>query len=288
MEIIRDLPFDEYKKRPGVNASLLKTVHRYSLAHARAYLDGKDERESDALDFGTAFHALLLEGRKDYAVQPDTYPAPVTHEKVKKLEVALGAPLPWNSNAGHCKQWVAKQGGKSIFTAGEASEIEAMVASIKANSELAPMLAGDRELSIFAERDGIPTKARIDLLPKAGKVVIDFKKARSAEPEKFLRQALDLGYHMQCAWLLDVLRAVGVERSEVWMVAIEQTYPHAVGILKFSDGIGTFLRVGRIDCNVAFHRLREAHQTNSWPDYGSHEAELFAPAWWRERIERTA
>jgi hypothetical protein len=275
MQVIRQLPFDDYVKRPGVNGSLLKTVDRYSLAHAKAQLDGRDEYESDALDFGTSFHALLLEGRIDYSVIPDTY------------ENEKGEVKPWNWNANVCKKWTDDQRDKTPLTKKEVESLECMVAAIHDNPQVHPFLNGDTELSVFTEREGLPVKARIDLLPKEGPV-IDFKKARSSEPGQFLKSALDLRYHMSAAWNLDVLRWIGDERKEFWLVAVEDRPPYAVSVLKFMDVPMSFIRVGRAKCRAAFKRLQSAYESGRWPDYGTHVAEDHAKPWMLPELELTA
>jgi len=274
--VVPNMPYEDYAKTPGVNASILKTVHKFSLAHAKAQLDGLVEKESDALDFGTAFHSLLLEGRADYVIQPESY----TNDK--------GELKPWHNGANACKAWVSEQNGKTVLTTGEAKGLEAMVSAARSHRGLAGVLNGQCELSVFAEKDGIPVKARVDLLPDDSRIVIDFKSAKSAEPTKFMRQCLDLGYHIQCAWLLDVLSAAGIKRDEVWMVGIEQDAPNAICILKFKDTPLSFLRLGRIHARAAFRKLRTAHESGFWPDYGATDAEEHTPAWMLKELEQTA
>jgi hypothetical protein len=277
-EIIRNLPYEEYRKRPGVNASLLKTVHAQSLKHAKAQIDGI-EIESDAKDFGTSFHALLLEGKYDFVVHPETY---LGEEKGKpKIK-------PWNWNAHACAQWEREQGGKTVVNEKEAKALEAMVAA--AHDALSGLkLGGDCELSVFAEKDGVPIKARIDTLPTDPNApVIDFKKVRSAEPRKFMRQCYDLGYYIQCAWILDVLRLAGIERDSVWLVGIEDKQPFSSCTLKFVDVPVSFLRLGRIHARAAFSKVKTAYETNRWPDYGITVAENYAMPWMLPELDQTA
>lgn len=281
MELIPNLPYEEYARRPGINASLLKVVDGESMAHAKATLDGKREKESDALDFGKCFHSLLLEGRVDYVVQPDTYPAP--GKKKNDPDVIK----PWNNNANFCSDWVKAQGDKIVLTKVEAENLEAMVAKVRDHRDLKPFLNGRCELSIFGQRDGLPIKCRTDLLPDKH-VVIDFKKARSANPKKFIKQALEKGYDIQAAWTLDVLRSVGDVREEFWFVAIEEDFPHAIFIAKFADESLSFLRAGRIKARAAFQRLKNAYAHDDWPDYGSAPAEHHASPWMLKELEQTA
>jgi len=283
MAIEKSLPYDEYAKRPGVNGSLLKIVDSKSLKHAKAYIDGIGDEESDALETGTSFHALLLEGRSDYVIHPATYP----HRGDKSRGIAPGDPAPWNSTAAHCKEWIAEQGGKSIYSKAEADDIEAMVESAK--SALGISFEGERELSIFAERDGLPVKARLDFLPSDPSApIIDFKSCLDANPQKFLKQAIDKGYHLSCAWHMDVARLAGIERKEFWLVGIEKKAPFVTCILKFKDVPLSFLRVGRRRARAAFQKLKIAHENNEWPGYGNQFAEDHAMPWMMPELEATA
>jgi hypothetical protein len=272
--IVPNLPFEEYVERPGVNGSLLKVVDEFSMRRAKAVIDGKLTVESDAMDFGTCFHSLLLEGRIDYAVHPETYPSSEGEK-------------PWRWNANFCKEWEKEQEGKKILSKAEAEQIEAMVAAVHDVAELRPFLAGQREVSVFAEKDGYPVKSRIDLLPKEGPV-IDFKKARNPHPEAFLRQAIEKRYHLAAAWNLDCLRWAGDTRTEFWLVAVEATPPFDVSILKFQDMAGTFLRVGRVKARAAFQKLKNAYAEDRWPSYGIHFAEDHAKPWQMQELETTA
>lgn len=277
--VIPNLPFEEYRKRPGINATLLKTVHRFSLAHAKAQIDGLLDDETDAKSLGTSFHAQLLEGRIDYVIHPKTYPGGTTKAPEEK---------PWNWNANFCKAWRDEQGEKSVVSEEQAKELDSMVTS--AHGALgSDLLKGQRELSVFAEKDGHPVKCRIDLLPDDPTApVIDIKRCVSAHPDEFLKQALKLGYHLQAAWTLDVLKWNGQERKEFWLVGIEPTAPFAAVILTFRDEPLSFVRLGRVNCRAAFQKLRNAYAANVWPAYGKSAAEDHTPAWMLKELEQTA
>jgi hypothetical protein len=272
--IVPNLPFDEYVKRPGVNGSLLKVVDEFSLKRAKAVIDGTLTVESDAMDFGTCFHSLLLEGRVDYAIHPETYFHPKEGEKK------------WIWSAGICKQWAEEQEGKIILSKAEALQVEAMVETVHNLPEMKDHLKGQRELSVFAERDGYPVKSRLDLLTDGP--VIDFKKCRTAKPELFLKQALEKGYHLAGSWNMDCLRWAGDARKEFWLVAVEDKPPFDACILKFKDEAPSFLRVGRIKARAAFQRLKNAYAEDSWPSYGTHFAEDHAKPWQMQELETTA
>lgn len=274
-EIIPNLPFKDYCERPGINGSLLKIVHKKSLLHARAYLDGSYAEESDALDFGHCFHSLTLEGREDFVAKPETYVNDKGEEK------------PWNANANVCKKWLSEQGDLIPLNVETVTAVRTMATA--AREGLASAINGQTEVSLFAEMKGHPVKCRVDLLPNdEDQPFIDLKSCQSAEPSKFLRNAIDLGYLIQAAFTIDVAKACGVSRDRFDLLAVESAVPHAICRLKFTDEPLSLLRLGRIHYRAAFQRLVNAQEGGRWEGYGQHAAEEFTPPWVLKELELTA
>ncbi len=273
--MIESMSLADYQAAPGINASVLRIVHQKSLAHAKAYLDGKLTIESDALDFGQVFHGVVLEGRHDYAVKPLTY----EHSK-EGLK-------PWNANSSVCKDWLAAHDGAFIIS--QDQEV-ALLAMAKAVAPHVPAGFPSRcEFSVFAERDGMPIKSRVDCLPLDDDApVIDLKTCCNAHPEHFMREALRLGYHIQAAFTLDILRKVGIDRQEFRFVAVESEPPHAVCVLRFKDEAPSVLRIGRARYRALFGWMAEAMRTGHWTDYGTKDAEEYLPPWYKAELEQTA
>lgn len=273
-EIVYGMSFEDYKKAPGINGSLLKIVDKSSMVHVKAAMDGKVD-STDEQDFGKAFHALLLENRQDFVIHPDAYPG-------KKKED--GTDPNWNWNANFCKEW-AKGQELPILSHAEGDDLLGMVQSLRSNDRFSAHLNDSKcEVSLFAEMGGVKVKARIDILPSHGPV-IDPKSTGNAEPVKFMRLAYDLDYFMKAAFYLDVLNLCGDKREEFWLVAIEREYPYAHSILAFKDVPISFIEMGRIRYRNALAKLTNAIKTNKWPSYGVTEAELVASPWMLKELE---
>src|SRR5690606_11028449 len=70
------LPMDTYQSAPGESKSALDLLVRSPLDYRR-WRNGQLKRTAtDAMQMGSALHALVLEGREDFVVHPDTYDAP--------------------------------------------------------------------------------------------------------------------------------------------------------------------------------------------------------------------
>ncbi len=275
--IVYDLPDAGYRAEEGITATILKVVDRSSPAHAKAVIDGQI-KESDAFDFGKAFHAMLLENRQEFVVHPLTYPSEIKKEIVHK---------PWSWNANYCKDWAAHQ-LVDVLSHDESDDLMGMIQSVRSNSELAKLCQGAKnEVSVFAEKNGIKFKSRIDTLPVSGPI-LDFKSTTDANPQKFVRQAFDKGYFLQAAFYLDVLRLTGDERKEFWFVAIEKEKPYAHSIIKCASDVVSFIALGRIRYQNALRTLLKAKETGKWPSYAPIDAELVASPWMLKELEQSA
>lgn len=290
VEIVKNLPFEDYRKREGINASILKTVHSFSLLHAKAELDGLRVVETPTLDFGKCLHSWVLEGVQDWAVKPLTYPAPADHAKVKAKDPAkrieAGSPLPWNANADYCDKWKQEQGDKVILSTDEDARIRAMRDALYANPEIKKLLGGENEVSIFLEKDGQKRKCRLDALPE-GDIVADLKSGDLVQPEIFMGNALKYGWDIQSAWNLDMCRWAGRPKKEFWFIAVESDYPYAHTILKFRDVPGSFLRLGRAKYRAALQRIKNAMASGVWAGYDSGDCENFAKDYQLKQLEQT-
>lgn len=286
-EVVPDLPYEDYAARPHVSSSILKLVLTESLLTVRAALDGKAEKESEALDFGKAFHSLI-EGKKDYAVQPETYPAPAHHQLVKRGEIEEGAPLAWNNTAKYCSDWHKAQSAP-VMSARESESLEGMAAAVRSNHILKPYLKGRSELSAFVDCNNRLLKCRFDRLPDDPEgPIIDFKKTHCASPEKFVKQIWDYKYYVSGALYLDISKMIGQPRDRIWYVAVEDKFPHNIFIAELKDEDVSFIDLGRKEYRFAYQKLSNAIAENRWPSYGRAPAENHITAWMQKAIDECA
>lgn len=70
-------------------------------------------------------------------------------------------------------------------------------------------------------------------------IVWDLKTARSADTEKFIRQALDFGYHIQAGayWTAEAMKG---RISDFYFVVIETEAPFAINVLRMDGNFMTF------------------------------------------------
>lgn len=232
-----------------VRFSTLKQFARSPLHYWHAVQSGYDETASMRL--GSGVHAML-------------FGQPVTR---------------WGGKTRNGKEWDAFQAANpktTILNGREWSEAEQIVASILRNP-----------LALSILRDGEPVvEQRIDWTwqgrafrstpdVRAADRVVDLKTTRCAEPEKFARSAIWMGYHAQLALYLDAVREsqLGTPR-EAFVVAVESAPPYPVTVLRLTERA---LDQGRRLCRLWFERLLQCEAANEWPGYVQSIAELDVP-----------
>lgn len=122
------------------------------------------KKVSDEMIFGSALHALTLEGEAAYEarvrIKPSEYP-----------DAKTGEMKPWNGNANWCKDWLEENDRPEflILTEDADRRVRHMAALILNHPELgAPMRGGMSEVAIlWTDPSGVKLRAKIDkLLPK--------------------------------------------------------------------------------------------------------------------------
>lgn len=164
---------EHYFAQDRLGSTDLKTLHRdpssWWYGSARNPHRGK-RKPSDEMEFGSALHALVLEGEDAYAarcrIRPETYP-----------DAKTGELKPWHGGAGFCKDWTEVNSGPGIIILTEDADrrVRHMAELILNHPELGePMRGGLSEVAVlWTGIDGTKLRAKFDkLLPR---FVVDLK-----------------------------------------------------------------------------------------------------------------
>lgn len=264
--IVENLLDHEYHRSPGLSSTILK-AYGASAEKGKATEDGIITIGEKVAAYGQAFHCATLEPAvfaKTYITKPETYPAPADHAKVKKGEIKPGHPLPWNGNAKICEDWEKQQTAK-IISSDDLADFRGMSAALRRDERMGPFMraAGRNELSLFAEIDGVPVRARLDRLIDGGSIV-DLKSTVSSEPFAFTRQMIKLRYHVQAYWYARVLEACKLPFNGFVFGAVEKTAPYAVLCCELDDEA---FNKGREEGERLFELYRKCHREKKWPGY---------------------
>jgi hypothetical protein len=150
-----------------------------------------------------------------------------------------------------------------------------MAESVLAHDEarqILESLAG-REVSIFAEIDGVAMRARFDLWDATK--AADLKSAADASPKGFNKAVGRYGYHIQDRWYSEAHTAVtGTELETFKFIVVESTAPYLVGVYDLDF---MWEDIAKERTARARELYRACTTTNIWPGYQS--GTLTPPTW---------
>lgn len=214
-EIIR-LSEDEvyYSDNEYITNSMLSKLHKSPL-ELYAYMNGDLDTNTQALNFGKAFHTAILEPHKIDTI--------VTFDGKRKVGKA------WDV-------FQAENSDKIILTQDEMYTLEEMHNRLKSNPMANDTFMFDdestqTEMVNIWEAYGLYCKGKADVVNYDKGVMVDLKTTSNASPREFERSVYKYGYHRQAAYYLD---GFGLEKFTI--VAIEKKFPYNMGVYTLSDG----------------------------------------------------
>jgi len=257
--VIYDLPENEYHASPELSSTqarqLLDSPARY------LYAKSHPQPHKDAFDLGTAVHTKVLGVGAEVITYPDDHLTPSGSVSTKAATVA----------------WAEEQraNGFVVITNAQARHVTGMAEAVLANADARAVLEKTvgREVSIFAEIDGVHTRARFDIYD--GVNAADLKTTRDASPRGFNTSVGRYGYHIQDAWYAEAHTAVtGTELETFKFVVVENFAPYMVAVYDLDPLWGY---VAEDQTKRARELYLNGVQTGVWPGYES--ATLTPPAW---------
>lgn len=212
----------------------------------------------DVFDFGSAAHRLVL------GVGPE----------IKVIEAD-----DWRTKTAREARDEARAHGAIPLLAKDHRKVQAMADELSTHTLAMRLLSeGQPEVSAYSvdEQTGVVRRGRCDWLTES--IITDFKTARSAEPNEFVRSAINYGYHMQQAWYLDLFTSLGHSAEAFAFIVQEQEPPHLVTVVELPAEL---VEVGRARNQRALERFRDCTQSGIWPGYIPDDtfARPDSPAW---------
>lgn len=131
------------------------------------------------------------------------------------------------------------------------------------------------------EQTGVMCRALVDWLrrPLPGRFLLpDYKTSKTAAPQKLGRMMADFGYHVQLAWYLMGVRALGLagDDAEALLVVQEVRKPYLVTVAQPDP---TAMRLGAIRCREALDVYAECFAEDRWPGYADDVVLTELPPW---------
>jgi exodeoxyribonuclease VIII len=251
--------------------------------------------ESEAKRFGELVDCLFLtpsQFHHRYAVVPAEAPKRPTSAQLmaKKPSEETQKAIAWWA------QFEKDSDGKTIVKQDEYSAANACVDAL-VSDEFISLLRNSCDTQVWVEAEyvtesgiAVPVRGLIDMLPREdsdlvavapiyAKMALDLKTTRDASLRGWARFALAVGYHVQAAIYLDLLRAALPERefTSFGFILVENFPPHTIGKRLMEDdsieGKGA-INSGRRIYQNALELYARCLKTGRWPSYDDTDISL--------------
>lgn len=281
------LTLDDIKKRP-LSYSSLKEFKRSPMHFLHYRNKPKDKEEKAALIFGGLLDCLLLtpdEFDSRYCILPEAF-------LLKDCVAAHG-----------------KEQGRLVYDKRN-EEIEAAIANTEKviiSQDLYNQASTMRDIiwshpiamkiiqRVTDVQCTIPWKDKGTGLDVIGKfdgmgedIIFELKTTRDADPEAFMKDAYNLGYHIQCATYLQAMHKRG-KFPTFWYVVIEKTAPYGISVFRPSE---EYVALGKQELDYLLKSFKLCLDMNKFGlgyEYkspfsdGTHVLDL--PPWARNKLE---
>ena len=276
---VLDLPAYSYHAdqvdddRPSLSASLISVMVQKSPAHAKAahprLSPAAETEHKTEFDIGTAAHALLLGGVDSVDVlEFDDYKTKAAREARDTARAHGRVPI-------LDRQW---------------AEVRDMTDALDkqfGRYQPRPFTDGAPEQTLVWEERGVLCRARVDWLRSDG--ADDYKTATSADPAVWSRRMVDHGCHIQEAFYVRGMKALGMSAPWFRFVVVEKNAPYALSLFQVAPDLRE-LADRQIDWAIATWARCLAADT--WPAYSDRVCWVNAEPWleprWLEREARVA
>lgn len=255
--------FTDYDAIPCVRSSMLKTMATQTPAHYfHKYLSGAQEEQTPSMVFGQMLHCAVL--------QPELFDERYTV-----------APEGIDRRTKEGKQLFAdiEASGKVALKAAEFDLYKSLAASMMRTKIMQDaMRLGEREKIVVI--DG--RKVMLDLIvfpcdeyPRG--LIVDLKTTRCAHQRAFSADCYKLGYDIQAAFYIDVVRDSFGFEPQFAFIAVEKTAPY-LACEYFADDL--MVDAGRKRYQNALDLINQCEQSGNWYGYQQHGAEhIGLPDW---------
>lgn len=173
------------------------------------------------------------------------------------------------------KKFQADHPGALILNDREWYEASAMASSILRHREACAILLDGTEIERHLEWSylGRACSSRFDA--RGPYHLAELKTAQTSNPRLFIREAIRMHYHGQCAFYDQATRTErGEGFSNVYLIAVEKSQPHPVTVYRLTERV---LDLGRQTNRLWMEQLLACEASNEWPAYSDAIVDLDAP-----------
>ncbi|ONK09501.1 PD-(D/E)XK nuclease-like domain-containing protein [Streptomyces sp. MP131-18] len=268
---IYDIPAEQYHADPVPGGSLSSTGARTLLKAPAKFAHDRDAGpppQTDAMEFGTAAHAIVLgDGPNIVCVDYDS----------------------WRSKPAQAERAEIRAAGAVPLLPAEYDRAHAMAAAVRRHPRAAELLAVGEAEQTFIWRDeatGVWCRSRVDWLPPLGPdglTIADYKTCSDASDEAIQQAVYRWAYHQQADWYqagaLEVLRV----EAKFEFIFQEKDAPYLVNTVQLPLDA---LQLGAARNRRAREVYAECTRTGEWPGYSETTRYLSLPPWAADRDAR--
>lgn len=267
--IILDLPEEEYHARPELSSTGARMLlPEYKGSPKKFQYAQTHRRTSRAFDVGHAVHTKVLGVGAGIITYPEEHLTKSGNVSTAKVTV----------------EWESEQraSGLTVVSPDELARVEAMAEAVLEHDLARSLLevAVNREVSVFAEVDGVRCRARFDALSdvtRNGVYAVDLKTTEDATGDGFVQSVKKWGYDVQEAHYRDVYAASeGHEINNFSFILIEKSGPFEVAV---KDIEPFWVSMAKAKAARAREIFLECTETNKWPGYDPGRETITAPAY---------
>lgn len=193
----------------------------------------------------------------------------------------------WDTNEVKAELAAIRERGAIPLKRPEYDQVHAMADQLRehpfAGKLFDPATGVAEQVLVWRDREtGVWCRALLDFLrhPLPGRrlFVPDYKTCASAAPEKLGRAMAEHGYHIQLAWYLAGVRALGLgdERAVGVLVGQEKTPPYLVTVVQPDPPA---MRMGEIRMREALRLYAECTASGRWHGYADDVVLAELPPW---------
>lgn len=276
---VYDLPADEYHARLELSSTGVRKLLPPSCPALFDHWRRRGEAPKAEFDFGSAAHRLVLG----------------VGEEIEEIKADS-----WRTNAAKDAAEEARAAGRIPLLSRDVGTVHEMAEALRAHpiaSALFEPGSGRAEQTLIWQETGawiedvdgevvpraawVPCRALVDWLrhPGAGRLLLpDYKTCASAAPADAEKAIARYGYHIQGAWYLAGLRALGLadESARFLLVMQEKTAPYLVTVI---EPDATAMRIGEIRIREAINTFAQCTADGRWPGYADDVVLAELPPW---------
>lgn len=250
-----------HAEKKYISASGLKKLKRSPL-----HFVTPEDKESEALTFGSAYHTYVLEPENfenEYHIFDESFILDVLRGEGSKSPRATNKYKEWYAGE------MTEAGNRTLISKDSFSVIEKMSERIKKHRYAKSLLSGgEAEKSLYCtlqtEAGEIKVKIRPDYKKTKHTIVSDLKTCADASAIEFPKQAANYDYHIQAALYSDILRAITGDEWPFFFIAQEKSTPFAFNIFEASE---QFISQGRYEYEQLLRLYKYCSDKDYWPGY---------------------